>query len=380
MDVLRREPFRLFFPLGVLLAWGGVGHWLTYAVGLTTAYSCQSHALVQIEGFLLAFASGFLLTAVPRRTNSTPPAIGTIVLLALLQVVTVVMSLAGYRVLAAGTGCLQLVTLAGFAVRRLRASGGRRPPPGFVLVPLALVLGVAGSVLLAGGSGHGMGPWAVGLGTLFVEQGLFLCLVTGVGSLVLPLMAGAPPPADLGSTPRTVRAAAGFGAAGLLIVLTLIGEAAGFVRAAPIVRGLVVAGVLVTASGAAQRPQRPGWNRKLAWVALWLVPLGLVASGLVPDYRVPALHVTFIGGFALLAFCVATHVTAAHLDLPALRDGRSPVVAIVGASMLLALSARFVADATQTYFAHLGAAALVWIVGSGVWVVALLPAWMRRGT
>jgi hypothetical protein len=24
----RREPFRLFFPLGVLLAWGGVAHWL----------------------------------------------------------------------------------------------------------------------------------------------------------------------------------------------------------------------------------------------------------------------------------------------------------------------------------------------------------------
>ncbi|HWP66149.1 MAG TPA: NnrS family protein, partial [Candidatus Limnocylindria bacterium] len=131
------------------------------------------------------------------------------------------------------------------------------------------------------------------------------------------------------------------------------------------------------AGGAARRPQRPGWNRAVAWTALWMVPLGLVASGLVPDYRVPFLHVTFIGGFALLAFSVATHVTASHLELPVLRDGRSPVVAVVAVTMLLALSTRVVADATSGYFLHLGAAAFVWIAGSVVWLVALLPAWLR---
>ena len=34
----RREPFRLFFPLGVLLAWAGVGHWLLHALGVLDNY------------------------------------------------------------------------------------------------------------------------------------------------------------------------------------------------------------------------------------------------------------------------------------------------------------------------------------------------------
>jgi uncharacterized protein involved in response to NO len=65
----QREPFRLFFPLGVLLGWLGVGHWLLYAVGATATYSCLAHGLAQVEGFLPAFALGFLLTALPRRTQ-----------------------------------------------------------------------------------------------------------------------------------------------------------------------------------------------------------------------------------------------------------------------------------------------------------------------
>lgn len=377
VEALRREPFRLFFPLGVVLAWAGVGHWLAYALGWTATYSCQGHATVQIEGFLLAFASGFLLTAIPRRTNTPPAALGTIAALASLQVTTVVAALAGRWGMTAATGIAQLGMLVTVAATRMRAPGARRPPPGFVLIPLALVQGVAGAVLVAGAA-HGWGGTAERLGRLLVEQGLFVCLVMGVGSLVLPLMAGAPPPPDLGSSPRVARQAAAMAAAGLLIVATFGAEVAGSARLAPIVRGLTVAAVLSIAGGAARRPQRPGWNRALTWTALWLVPAGLVASGLVPDYRVPVLHVTFIGGFAVLAFGVATHVTASHLELPVLRDGRSPVTAILAVAMVLALGARVVADATQTYFGHLGAAAAVWMVGSAVWMVALLPAWLRR--
>src|SRR5262249_21714936 len=36
----RREPFRLFFPLGVALAWVGIGHWIAYGAGWIGSYSC----------------------------------------------------------------------------------------------------------------------------------------------------------------------------------------------------------------------------------------------------------------------------------------------------------------------------------------------------
>src|SRR5262249_58192926 len=50
----RSEPFRAFFPLGVLLGWVGIGHWLLYSVGMTTTYSCMLHGLVQTQAFLMA--------------------------------------------------------------------------------------------------------------------------------------------------------------------------------------------------------------------------------------------------------------------------------------------------------------------------------------
>ena len=37
----RTEPFRPFFPLGVVLGWVGIGHWLLYTTGVTATYSCQ---------------------------------------------------------------------------------------------------------------------------------------------------------------------------------------------------------------------------------------------------------------------------------------------------------------------------------------------------
>jgi hypothetical protein len=101
-------------------------------------------------------------------------------------------------------------------------------------------------------------------------------------------------------------------------------------------------------------------------------------SGLFPDYRVPFLHVTFIGGFGLLAFAVATHVTAAHLELPDIRDGRSPVVAIIAAAVLTAMAGRVIADATGSYFEHLAAAGAVWITGTAIWMTRLAPHWWQE--
>ena len=69
----RREPFRPFFPLGIVLGWVGIGHWVLYATGLTSTYSCMLHGLVQTQAFLMAFAVGFLTTALPRRTQADPP-------------------------------------------------------------------------------------------------------------------------------------------------------------------------------------------------------------------------------------------------------------------------------------------------------------------
>jgi hypothetical protein len=190
-------------------------------------------------------------------------------------------------------------------------------------------------------------------------------------------MAGATPPPDLGTSPRVARAAVAYAAAGAVVVASLLAEGAGSDRVAPIVRGLAVAVTLVCGAGLGNPLAVSGTNRRVARLAACLVPLGPVVAGLVPDYRVPALHLTFIGGFGLLALSVATHVTASHCGgLDRIRDSRATIVRVVAGGVTVAMIGRLAADATTTYFEHLAIAATVWILATALWLARLAPAWL----
>lgn len=375
---LRSEPFRLFFPLGVLFAWIGVGHWLLYATGVTATYSCRFHGLVQMQAFMMAFAIGFLLTALPRRTQS--PLVGRTELAAFATalIITTGAAIVDSWILAEIAYAALFVLLLQFALRRfLAGEAARRPPAAFVLLPIAALQGLAGAVLIGAADANAVLPSTGYLGVLLVEQGVFLCLAIGIGSLVLPLIGGAPPPPDLGSAPRETWKALAYAAAGITIFASLLLEELGFERSGPLLRAMVVAIGLGFGGGALRLPGKPGAHRKLVWLAVWLMPVGLIASAIWPDYRVPAMHILYIGGFSLLVFGVGSHVSMSHLNMEQLALGRPPAVIILGAAFLIALSARLAADHSNTYYVHLGWAAAVWIVGSAVWLAFFGPKMLR---
>ncbi len=374
----RSEPFRLFFPLGVILAWIGVGHWLLYTTGITTSYSCRFHGLVQMQAFMMAFAVGFLLTALPRRTQS--PLVGRLEIgaFATALIVTTGAAIVDWWMLAEIAYAALFVLLIQFALRRfLAVEAGRRPPAAFVLLPIAALQGIAGALLIAAADANAVLPSTGYLGVLMVEQGVFLCLAIGIGSLVLPLMGGAPPPPDLGSAPRETWKALAYAAAGIAIFLSLLLEQLGFERGGPLLRAMVVAIGLGFGGGALRPPGKPGAHRKLVWLAVWLMPVGLIAAAIWPDYRVPAMHILYIGGFSLLVFGVGSHVAMSHLDMEQLALGRPPAVVILGVAFLIALSARLAADASNTYYVHIGWAAAVWIAGTAVWLAFFGPKMLR---
>ena len=373
----QREPFRLFFPLGVMLAWVGISHWLLYAIGLTGSYSCQLHGLVQVEAFLMSFAVGFLFTALPRRTQGPPPSNFELTGAAVALILTAALMMTGHWIIAQAAYASLFALLAQFALRRfVGGSAARRPPAAFVLIPIGALHGLLGAALIAAAPALHVLPWTLRLGPLFVQQGVFLCFTVGVGSLILPLMSGAPPPADLGSSPRESAKALAYAVVGFAFLASFVLEAAGWSRSAPLLRAFVYA-LGITIAGAWRPPRKPGLHRQLAWASIWMTPIGLAAAGLLPDYRVAALHVLFIGGFGLLAFSVATHVSLAHLDLERLAAGRPPAVAVLGICFGLALAARVAADVSHTYFDHLGWAAACWILGSAVWLGFLGPRLLR---
>ena len=374
----RSEPFRIFFPLGVLFAWIGVSHWLTYAIGVTATYSCRFHGLLQMQAFMVAFAVGFLLTAVPNRTRTPVATRMETGALATALIATTAAAMADCWVISEIAYAGALVLLAVFALRRfLGRAAGRRPPAAFMLVPIAALQGIGGAVLIAAAEFQNAPAWTSNLGRLMVEQGVFLCLAVGVGGLILPLIGGAPPPPDLDSSPHEAWKALAYGSAGAGIFASFLLEQGGFERGGPLLRAAIVALALGLGGGVWRPPGKTGVHRRLVWLSTWLMPLGLIVSGLWPDYRVPALHILFIGGFSLLAFGVATHVALGHLNMEQLALGRPLAVIVLGTAFMVALLIRFTADASETYFSHLGWAAAIWILGSAVWLIFFAPKMMR---
>lgn len=96
----------------------------------------------------MAFAVGFLLTALPRRTQTSPPSTIEVTASAGLLVATTIAALSERWALAELTYALQFVILLQFALRRfLNRAGGQRPPAAFVLIPLGVLHGLSGAAL-----------------------------------------------------------------------------------------------------------------------------------------------------------------------------------------------------------------------------------------
>ena len=79
-----------------------------------------------------------------------------------------------------------------------------------------------------------------------------------------------------------------------------------------------------------------------------------------------------------MAFGVATHVSLSHLGLEKEALGRPRAVSLLAGALLLALTARVIADWSESYFDHIGWAAAFWIVGTTIWLAYLGPKLLRR--
>lgn len=313
----RREPYRVLFPLGVALSWLGVGKWFLLAAAGVGTFASAGHAITQIQGFLMCFAAGFLLTAIPRRTGSEPASAGLIAVAALAPIVTSISANVGAFGLSQAAWLVLVVALVAFAVRRLRGGGGarRRPPNAFVWIPISFLLGLAGSILMAL---RARGPeWMAlhDLGKDLLVQGLFLGLILGVGALVFPLITRDEGPPDGTASPADTRARLLHLLAALALAATFVVEHRLDVRAGLALRAGLVLAVLLATARLATPPQVPGLHRWVVWLGAWCVPAGLALAAAVPQgMRFAALHLTFIGGFAALALAVGLHVTLSHAD------------------------------------------------------------------
>lgn len=370
-----RDPWRLFFPVSLVLTWSGVVHWLLFAVGVTDRYRSVFHSTAQIQGFLTSIAVGFLYTFVPRRTGTAPPSRWEMAAGAAAPIAATVAAWLNRQALAQVLWAAGAAVVIGFVARRLHSPGGARGLPGvFAWVPLALLCGVAGAALVAAASA--LGPhrvpeiWQLGRGLLL--QGFPSALVVGVGGTMLPVLTrGEPIPAPV-PRPRAARLAQA--PAALLFLASFPLEVYLGPRPGLALRAVAAGGALVSAARLWRPPSVPGLHRRLIWIAAWLLPVGYAVAAADPARRSAALHVVFVG-FALMALSVSLHVALSHGGHPERLAERPWQVWAMGLLLLAALAFRLLAGIDPAHLERwLGPSAACFLLGTVAWAWLVFPA------
>jgi uncharacterized protein involved in response to NO len=371
------DPYRVFFPLGVLMGVAGVSIWALYYWAILEWYNGRSHAFIQTNCFLYAFIVGFLWTAIPRFTGTEAPALALQYIVAVLIVAQSV----AFELQHFPLGHLLFLIAHGIVIAVAARSFIRRrhpPPETFVLVGLGLLSGLVAAIVNLAVAVEWLTPELDLMGRRLMTEGMVLLLVLGVGGFLGPRLLGfaqLPNFQSVGTISGQVkppRAIAWrrplYGIAGVAILASIALEYAGKFPALVWVRAALITGLVLVSI----RPYRsPATRTTLAWcvwIAHWMLVVGAWLIAVSPKYRIDYMHVMFMGAFTLLVLAVGTRVVLSHGGHPLTEERRSWPLRIGLVTGLVALLARVAAPfIPSAYYSHLGWAAVLWIGGMVFW-------------
>jgi uncharacterized protein involved in response to NO len=376
------EPFRVFFPLGIVAAVFGLALWPLHYAGWWPLYPAIQHPRILIFGFGAAFVFGFLGTAWPRFLGSEAlgrsEVIGTALTWLLAQILYARGAISG------GDLAMALV-VTGFLLilaRRLFAEGREWPPPGFALAFLSVAMGAA--VLLAWSMGWGSQsvPWSHFL-RLVAYQGFLLLPVLGVGSYLfarffaVPVRTGAGRPAAKPEG-RNRRTWVLFATA-VTILVSFALEAWGSPRWGNGLRLVAFVAWGLLALPGIWRVRAPGTRPWALRCGLILIAAAFACRFLWPTPMFAFEHLLFLGGFTLVILLTADRVVIGHCDDPSRFPPRSPGWRWMTWLLFLTAATRATSDLVpSTRVSHHIYAAILLTAVLAIWGISHGARLMRR--
>lgn len=380
--MILEEPYRFFFPMGMLAGVWGVLMWPLFYGGHLMFYPGEAHARIMIGGFMGAFVAGFLGTAFPRLAGARSwrgIEFAAILLTWALMVFFWSRGMVpmGDRVF---TGMIALL-LGGMLLRLVR---GRMdtPPPGFVLVFAGLTGAAFSAWYLSRGQFGSVETWR--LARLFLYQGFLLLPVMGIGPYLLPRFFGMP---SRHAFETSMRIPTGWRkrlvlslVAGALVVTSFAMEARDAALAGQTLRALALTAWFAWETPVFRRALlRTTPGTAVRW-ALMSMAAGLVCAAFWPHARVGSLHLFFVSGLGLLTMTAGTRVILGHAGRHELLGGKIIWLRWAIGLTLLAAATRMTSDFIPAVrVSHHIYAAWTWIAACTVWLVALCPYVLRNG-
>lgn len=303
----QKEPYFYLFNLGIAAASLGVLLWLGFYAGLIITYPIQAHGNIMFFSFLFSFIVGFLMTAIPRMTQSTAASNYEITAALSLGFAHLIInfnngsaSLPTYSVY---IYALQLIFIVFFILKRFLKTK-KIPFAGFVFLPFALSLAFFGVI------------WTLFFSTenfkyfyIFCGEAFILNLICGIGALLIPVICRTPAalnPDQGGEKPKYLE----FFIYGLFLNASFLLEFFNYNQSAYGLRVLFLIIYAILKFKILLKPtQRTALGFGLRASILSLI-LGYTLVAL--SYTLAGMHVIYISGFTLLTLMVASRVAISH--------------------------------------------------------------------
>lgn len=366
------EPFRVFFPLGMLAGAYGAMMWPLYYGGWLHFNPVDAHPRLMIEGMMAAFVVGFLGTAFPRLAGNRRWFGAEFLLLLGLWLAATIVAARGQ--VAAGDACFAVLLGCVFIGLAGRWVLGHRdtPPPGFVLALAGLLGGMIAAGCLAWDQGHWMGLEGVTWAKLWLFQGMVVLPVMGVGPYLLPRFFGQPSTHSFDDSPRPP---AGwwprFGSSvfwGLHLVASFALEVKGFPQLGQLLRAAVIAVWFALETPMFRKSATSSTAANLIRLSVVLFAVGWLAAAFLPQARIGSLHLAFIGGFGLLVATASMRVILGHAGRHDLIGGKRVWLRWLAVLLVLAATTRTSSDLLEAVrISHHIYAAWTWLVAIMLW-------------
>ena len=361
IEQICRDPFRLCFPVGLALALHASALWMMHVFFDLASYPGLDHSRLFVGGFLYYFIVGFLMTAIPRFTQ-TPFATRTEVSIVAVQIIATLTSIVhssetGFWV-SLTVGWLALMT---YATRRFTGRA-HNPPPTFLFVGLGLLFGLVGliSFTLFQVLPATTVPWFA-IGKTCLYDAMVLSLILGVGGFLIPGMLGFEQrstiqismtrsvPGFLSTIPVHLYVVVGLFAAS--VVLQVVDQ----LLIAYVVRAGVVVFVAIKYWKLFEKTERRTWfTRMIKWSCAMIV-LGSLALVFTASQPIAAKHILYIGGYVFITLLVGARVTLSHSGTGTEQEERKHPYLTIGLFLVLAALTRATADyMPDIYMSHLG--------------------------
>lgn len=362
---MAQTPYKILFCIGILYGLLGTWCWIFVRLGWMP-YPLFKHAEWMVLGFLLSFATGFLMTAIPRFLNAPVCELWELVAASVLAILPFGGLWASAERIAWG-GILQLGWLIFFGVKRL-LKRSFSPPPSFVFLPVGILSGLVGCMII------GLNPSAPGRVLLY--EGMMLAFVLGIGSKLIPALLGWSKPiqVQLHESKFWKNSDSIFFIEATTFAFGTLFHALGKTQVGDLFWSLVATSIGFRLWKVYRLPQSRGFLAYILWLSAIFIIVGLWLVVTFPSYRIHMMHFIYISGMALMTLMIATRVILSHggysLDL----ELNSKGLLVVGGLFLFAAATRVSAPFIQneTYFSHLAYAGGTLSLAFLIWAAAFL--------